>query len=62
MLQEPCIEPDSIFPGMFNYPATQDLTVTELHIAYDPAADTLYVRSKDDEVADSVEVGGGIIV
>ena len=36
--------------------------MTELHITYDPAADTLYVRSKEGEVADGVEVGGGIIV
>ena len=57
------LEPDNVvIPGKFNYPPTQDLTVTELHITYDPAADTLYIRSKDDEVADSVEVGGGITV
>ncbi len=36
--------------------------MTELHITYDPAADTLYIRTKDDEVDDSIEVGEGIIV
>ncbi len=36
--------------------------MTELHITYDPTADTLYVRTKDDEVDDSIEVGEEIIV
>jgi len=36
--------------------------VTELRISYDPVADALYIRLRDDKVADSVEICRDIII
>jgi len=34
----------------------------EYRVSYDPVADTLYVRARDDKIADSLEINEGIIV
>jgi uncharacterized protein YuzE len=34
----------------------------EYLIRYDPGADAIYIRIKEDEVAESEEIGSGIIV
>ncbi|RLE57278.1 MAG: DUF2283 domain-containing protein [Thermoprotei archaeon] len=36
--------------------------MTELRISYDPVADALYIRLRDDKVADSVEICRDIII
>lgn len=34
----------------------------EYRVSYDPVADALYVRARDDKIADSLEINEGMIV
>ena len=36
--------------------------IVEYRVSYDPVADALYIRTRDDKVADSLEVDDGVVV